>query len=65
MEDPTDLFEFYITDRTEEADHKQTTDEKMHMIRLMIHLDPTQPLKMDPLFSSLNVEGISPGLEVR
>ena len=77
MDDATGLFEFYSSDGTEQADHKQTADEKMHMTRPMGHLDPARPLYMDPLSTDqpekpqsqgllpLNVEGISPGLEVR
>lgn len=33
MEDQTGLFEFYSSDRTEDAEHEQTPDEEMHMTR--------------------------------
>ena len=33
MEDQTGLFEFYSSDRTEDAEQKQTADENMHMTR--------------------------------
>ena len=33
MEDQTGLFEFYSSDRTEDAEEKETADEKMHMTR--------------------------------
>ena len=77
MDDATGLFEFHSSDPTEQADHKQTADEKIHVTRPMSHLDPARPLCMDPLsidqpekpqtqgLLPLNVEGISTGLEVR
>ena len=34
MEDQTGLFEFYSSDRTEDAEHKQRVEEEMHMQRL-------------------------------
>ena len=75
MEDQTGLFEFYSSDRTEDAEQQQTPDENMHVIKPdessrpsttpsdsgSFPQDPEKPQSLGLL--PLDMEGIRPGLE--